>query len=584
MSNWRHIFERGRKRETVASLRSKIERFQTLLNRNNQVLELMAEAGESLGGDLLFDFQYLRALVAELADAVQRVVLDLNVITDNRYLALAEAYERIRARVDEVLQARPSVPSTTPYVLGLDEIDRDLSGSVGDKMARLAEIRRRLKYRVPDGFAITARACMRIFEEIRLADRLREVLDAGETGSSLARTIETRLSKLILDARVPRDISRSIHKALGGLAKVGTPAGTFAVRSSAIGEDGDLSFAGLHETCLGVPAADVLERYKQVLAGLFAAAAVVYRNEREEPLQQALMAVGCMQMVPARSSGVVYTLDPNDPQRDVLIVSAAPGLGKTVVEGVASIDRFIVSREAPYAVLSREVPCKEQMYQVDPLGGIHLSSVPPDRRDVPAVSEEFLAGLADAALKIERYMKSAQDVEWAEDEDGSLVILQARTLQLRADLVGIDRQAQVATGQHRVLLAGKGTIACRGIGHGRAVIIRGDEMPADLPKDFVLVAHLSSPHLAELVPRANAVITDVGASTAHLATITREFHVPTIVDTGTATSGWRAVWRSRSTPRRTWSTRGGWMDCCGTRFSSSPSSRTAASFASSADC
>jgi pyruvate,water dikinase len=535
MFKWRNIFGQGRKTETVASLRSKIERFRNLLDRNNQVLELMAEAGESLGGDLLFDFQYLRGLAAQLEDSAQKIVLDLNLITDNRYLALMEAFERVRARVIEVLQSRPAVPAT-PYVLPLDEIDRDLSGAVGEKMARLGEIRRRLKYNVPDGFVITSRACLRVFEENRLAEHIREVLNEGDDGASLARRVEARLGRLILGAHIPRDVSRAIHKALSGAARGRKTPGLFSVRSSAIGEDGDLSFAGLHETSLGVPPADVLAHYKRVLASLFTASAVVYRTENKEPLDQALMAVGCLRMVPVRSSGVTYTLNPNEPDRDVLLVSAAPGLGKLVVEGRGSIDRFVVSRTPPYRVLSRDVPHKDKMYESDPQGGVRPNRVPPDRRDCPVVSDEFLAEMADAALKIERYMKSAQDIEWAQDADGALVILQARPLKLVADTAGINHQAQVAARRHRVLFAGRGTIACRGIGYGRAVVLEGDEKPGELPRDFVLVARSSSPHLAELVPRANAVITDVGASTGHLATITREFRVPAIVDVGIATS------------------------------------------------
>jgi len=422
MFKWRDILSKGRRRETVASLRSKIECFRTLLDRNNQVLELMAEAGESLGGDLLFDFQYLRRLATEFEDSVQRVILDLNLITDNRYLALGEAFGRVRTRVTEVLESRPSVP-ITPYTLPLDEIDRDFSGAVGEKLACLGEIRKRLHYEVPDGFVITSRACMRIFEEIRLADHLREVLAEGDDGISLGRRIEDRLSTLILEAPIPRDVSRSIHKALSGVAKGRKAPGVLAVRSSAIGEDGDLSFAGLHETYLGVLPSEVPAHYKRVLASLFTSSAVVYRIEHREPLEQALMAVGCISMVRARSSGVVYTVNPNDLGRDVLIVSAAPGLGKMVVEGGGSTDRFVVSRQPPYRVLSREVAQKHQMYEIDPNGGIRLECVPPDRRDLPAVSDEFLAKLADAALRIERYTKSAQDVEWAEDEHGALVIL-----------------------------------------------------------------------------------------------------------------------------------------------------------------
>ena len=516
-------------------MRAKIERFRALLDRNNQVLELMAEAGESLGGELLFDFQYLRRLAAQLEDSVQQVVRDLNLITGDRYPALAEAFERVRARVGEALHSRPSAP-VAPYTLSLDAVDRDLSGAVGEKTACLGEIRRRLKYRVPDGFVITAHACRRIFEEIRLAERLREVVDEGGDKASLARRLEAHMGGLILQAAIPRDIARAIRRALAGVPRQGKSPGLFAVRSSAVGEDEDLSFAGLHETCLGVTASDVAASYQRVLASLFTARAIIYRIEHDEPLEQALMAVGCMSMVPASSSGVAYSLDPNDPERDVLIVSATPGLGKMVVEGGGHLDRFVISRAPPHPVLSRQVPRKDAMYELDPQGGIRLVDVPPDRRHPPAVSDDFLAELADAALKIERYMKSAQDIEWAEDEEGRLVILQARRLRLRADPAGIGRQAQAAAREHRVLLVGRGTIACRGIGYGRAVVVHGDEQPRDLPKDFVLVARTSSPLLAALVPHAGAVITDVGASTGHLATITREFHVPAIVDAGIATT------------------------------------------------
>ncbi len=536
MSKWQEIFGKRRNTETVDSLRSKVDRFRSLLDQNNLMLELMAEAGESLGGDLLFDSQYLRQLAVRLEDSAEHVVLDLNLITDNRYLALMEAFERVKSRVAEVLESRPSAP-LTPYVLPLEEIDRDLSGAVGEKMARLGEIGGHLQYNVPEGFVITSRACQQVFESIGLADQLREVADAPEDGTSLASRVESHLRRLILEARIPRDVSRAIHKALSGAVRRSKARPLFALRSSAIGEDGDLSFAGLHETCLGVPPSEVLPYYyKRVLASLFTASAVVYRTEHREPLEQALMAVGCLNLVPARSSGVVYTLDPNDPEQDVLVVSAAPGFGRMVVEAGGNVDQFVVSRRPPHRPLSREVRSKSEMYAAGPRGGIWRIPVPRDRQDLPAVSDEFLAELADAALRIERYMKSAQDIEWAQDEDGALVILQARPLQVRADASGGRRAAQPAAPGHRVLLAGRGTIACRGIGYGHAVLVQGDEKRSHLPKDFVLVARFASPHLAELVPYAGAVITDVGSSTGHLATITREFRVPAVVDTGLATS------------------------------------------------
>jgi pyruvate,water dikinase len=535
MSKWWSIFRKAGKRESRVSLRSKIERFRSLLDQNNFVLELIAKAGESLGGDLLFDFQYLRRLAQQLENSVRKVVLDLNFITDDRHLALTAPFERILAGVTDVLESRPSIPHA-PDILLLHEIDRDLSGAAGEKSARLGEICQRLNFRIPDGFVITSRACLRIFEQLRLADRLRELTGGGEGGSPPAREIEDRLGRLILEARIPRGLSRSIRKAISSVARGTKNSGFYALRSSAIGEDGEFSFAGLHETVLGVPPSGVLDAYKRVLASLFSAAAVVYRHEHQEPLAAALMAVGCMSMVPAKSSGVIYSFNPNDPERDVLIVAASPGLGKMVVDGSGSTDRFVVSRTPPYRVLSRNVPRKEEMYEIDPRGGVRLAAVPLERRDLPAVSDEFLARLAEAALRIERYMKSAQDIEWTEDDNGDLIILQSRPLRMQTETAGIDRQAREAVQRHRVLISEKGTIACRGIGYGRVVVVQGDVQPGDLPDDSVLLARLASPHLAELVPHARAVITDIGSATGHLATITREFRVPAIVDVGTATS------------------------------------------------
>ena len=57
----------------------------------------------------------------------------------------------------------------------------------------------------------------------------------------------------------------------------------------------------------------------------------------------------------------------------------------------------------------------------------------------------------------------------------------------------------------------------------------------DFPTGAVLVSRYSPPVLARVIPRASAVITDVGSPISHMATVAREFRVPTIVDAGLAT-------------------------------------------------
>ena len=56
------------------------------------------------------------------------------------------------------------------------------------------------------------------------------------------------------------------------------------------------------------------------------------------------MAVGVMRMVAARAGGVLYTRDPLDPARAVMVINGVWGLGTTVVDGAAHADSIAVDR------------------------------------------------------------------------------------------------------------------------------------------------------------------------------------------------------------------------------------------------
>ena len=534
MLSWLRRFRKTRKTQSVASLRLKIERFRELLRENNRVLDLIADADEKLGGDFLFDTAFITDLAHDLEDSASRVVRDLNFITENRHLALSSAYEKIRVRVGDLMAARIAVPNA-PYILPIESVDCDSADSVGEKMACLGEIGRRLHFRIPPGFIITSQAFKRFSERARLEEKIRLLYARDPGGMPTPSEVESSLGKTISSTRLPEDLRKAIVRAVSVQTKRAGKGVSFAVRSSALGEDGELSFAGLHDSVLAVKPDGVPAAYKEVVASLFNARAISYRRTRGEPLEPAVMAVGCVQMVAATCSGVLYTLDPNAPERDVLVVTATPGLGKIVVEGTASVDRFLVSRVPPHRIVSREIADKETMYEIAPEGGIHLVQVPEARRKTPCVSDDFLAALASAALRIEQYSKSPQDIEWAKDAGAEPVFLQSRPLHVRPEAEHTAVNLRTAVANHPVLLSGHGTVTSRGIAYGQVVLVNGREKLEDIPEGAVLVARFSSPHLAELVSKASAVITDIGSPTGHLATITRELRVPSIMDTGIAT-------------------------------------------------
>ncbi len=533
-SLWRRLFPRQEGATTADTLRRRLDDLRHLVDENNRVLELIARAGEMLGGEYIFDRNTLVALASDLEDATREVVFDLNAITGGRYPQLADAVRRVSSAVEAELEQRVFVPEAE-LVIPLTEVGEELADAVGEKMARLGALQRLDDCSTPLGFVVSAHACQRLLAEagaIALAERVDAAWAAASATERAA--FASDLRRRVLEAPLPRDLARALRRGLAALRRRGADGG-LAVRSSALGEDGEMSFAGQYETVLGVAPDGVENAVRQVVASLYAPGVMSYRAEAGLHPARAAMAVGVLAMVPARASGVAYTLDPVSPDTERMVVAAACGLGRAVVEGATPVDRFEVAREAPHAVLSRRLAHKQAMDVVTRRGGVERRGVPEEERGQPAVSDEELGRVAAVALSIERYMKSAQDVEWAIDDDGRLFILQTRPLRLGVRSPAAHRDLAEATSRHRVLLEGRGLVACRGIAAGPVRLVMGGGDLDALPRNAVIVARTSSPRLAAAVARAAAVITDIGTTTGHLAAITREFRIPAIVDAGNAT-------------------------------------------------
>jgi len=404
---------------------------------------------------------------------------------------------------------------------------------VGAKMARLGGVRRRLHVEVPDGFSVSTYACHVFLRDCGAAELVESAFAApGPFNDEILERRARELQDLVLRARLPRRLARALDRQTSSLLKkTGSP--TLAVRSSALGEDGELSFAGQFRTVLGVAPHQVHDAYREVIASMYSREVMAYRQSRGLHPARGLMGVGCLCMVPARAGGVMYTLDPIEPDRELLQVTVVRGLGKPVVEGTSAADRFSMTRAAPHPVRERHVVTKSEMLTVGPHGEVEVEAVADETAQAPAVSDDELRRLAETGLRIERYMKCAVDIEWAIRPDGAVVILQARPLRIQetrtpeTDLAGMAER-------YPVVMSGTGSIACAGVASGPVVVF--DDVDAfDTPDGSVLVARSSSPQLSAAVSHASAVITDVGTTTSHLATIAREYRVPTIVDAGSAT-------------------------------------------------
>jgi pyruvate,water dikinase len=161
--------------------------------------------------------------------------------------------------------------------------------------------------------------------------------------------------------------------------------------------------------------------------------------------------------------------------------------------------------------------------------------VPKELQNTPCLTPSDVARIVETGLILERYFKQPLDVEWSLDHTGKLWVLQARPMHVSTpESLPRPDSSEIAR-SHRIVMSDCGTIAYRGIGAGQVWIPRDESDLSGFPTGAVLVSRSAAPALAKAVPHASAIVTDLGTTTGHLATVAREFRVPTIVGTGSAT-------------------------------------------------
>jgi len=514
-------------------LRGKYTSFRRLLAANNEILELMADlegtiaSGEGMGKD------ELRSLCASIGERTRLMVEDLNVIADGRYRSLLHNIERIGEGIEGELRTVRGTP-VTAVCLPLEEITRELADVVGGKSANLGEVRNVVGLPVPPGFAVTAFAYRAFVEGTGLQARLTALWDGIDWDD--LRTVSAaaaRMQELVMEAEIPQEVRESITLAAHDLYRKAPGRPRISLRSSAIGEDSHTSFAGQYSSFLNVPLEQVLRRWKETVAGKFTPRALFYMRTKGLREEEIAMSVGCFLMVDAAAAGVAYSVDPNDPELDTMVVSAVWGLGKPVVDGSMTPDIFIVPRNEGGGQCVSRLAEKTHRVVLGAHEGVVEEPVPEELRRRPSLTEEHLERLAGYLRALEAHYRVPQDVEWAIDRQGRLFILQTRPLRLAE---GVAREAaQSSEERHTVLLEG-GVTACPGVGAGRVVHAETDEELSAFPPGAVLVARQNAPRFVKVMTKAAAILTDVGSATGHMASLAREYGVPTITSVGTATA------------------------------------------------
>jgi pyruvate,water dikinase len=260
-----------------------------------------------------------------------KIIDNLNIISNDRYAALLDRFNKINAAVEELLAGRRVVPFSK-FTISFDEINREMTDIVGAKNANLGELRNRPGIPTPDGFAVSSFAFEQ-FMEYNAFRKINQTLyklqtDNLELLNSTSREIQEEIAK----AEIPPDIEKEILDAYSGLCDKYGRQVKVSVRSSALQEDGIFSFAGQYSTFLNVPSDLILRKYKEVVASLFTTRAIFYYKTKGFQEYEMAMPVGILAMVDAKEAGVIHTRDPNTPEAETIIINAVRGMGRCALK------------------------------------------------------------------------------------------------------------------------------------------------------------------------------------------------------------------------------------------------------------
>ncbi|RIV84771.1 phosphoenolpyruvate synthase [Aurantiacibacter xanthus] len=298
--------------------------------------------------------------------------------------------------------------------------DRPTVGGKGGSLGELV----RAGIAVPDGFVVTTAAFEQFLAALEAKEPIRPLVEALDPNDLDAATrLSEQLRTRMIGDPMTSEVETALKDALNQLCPDQRPV---AVRSSATTEDADdASFAGLQDTFLWVlDDASMIEKVRECWASLYSVESMTYRRKQGLPEAGVAMAVVVQRMVEAKCAGVMFTRSPTTGDKSVITIEGAWGLGSSVVSGEVTPDKWVLGKITG-EISQRDISDKHARQVPAPEGGIVEVENAADIRSTPCLTDEDLQALRTIGRKVEKHYGKPQDIEWALDEDGA-VLLQSR--------------------------------------------------------------------------------------------------------------------------------------------------------------
>ena len=445
------------------------------------------------------------------------------------------------------------------YIKFFEELRKTDVPFVGGKNSSLGEL---LSFGIPVplGFAVTAGAFDFVLDSNKYTIKgkdisLRELIgqDIKQISIELAkddiRSIEeldkicSNIRYVIEQSKIPDILADEILDAYKKLIENIGEESTFAIRSSATAEDlPDASFAGQQDTHLNISGeSEILEYILKDMASVFTTRATMYRERAGFDHFSVKLSVGVQEMAGGvggvKTSGVMFTEDPDSGSPNVVAIRATWGLGELIVQGVEKGDEFFVFKHSPeLRIIRRELVKKENIMIFDPnqkVGTITVA-VPKDKQQIFCLTDEQVYTLAKHAIEIRQHYGMPMDIEWALGNNDKIYIVQARPETVHSQKGDTEEIFYLLENQEKLIQEGNqientGTAIGRRIGYGKVKVIETIDEAYLLNEGDILITEETNPDWTSYMQNLGGVITERGGPTCHAAIVSRELNIAAIV-------------------------------------------------------
>ena len=423
---------------------------------------------------------------------------------------------------------------------GLNNIN--LIGGKNSSLGELYKLSNKQNINIADGFSITTKMYEKFIKYNNLNLKINNYLNLLQNNYNNINNISVKLKNIILNSKFKKEDEEIIIKSFNELKKLYKLSIQVAVRSSAIGEDSiDASFAGQQDTYLNITNNDkLIESIIKCYSSLFNSRAISYRFNNNISFDNIKISVGIQKMVRSDlgSSGVAFSLDPNNGYNKSILINSSWGLGELIVSGGIKPDEFIIDKRTINSndpILVKRLGYKKEK-MVYGNNNICIENTSNEEFKNFSLNDNQIKELSKVVLKLETYYSKLYgknisiDVEWAVDGiDNKIYIIQTRP-----ETVFSNSENNTIT---TYKLLEKSKLICKGlsvgnkISTGKVKYLNSIDQYNLFKKGDILVTNMTTPDWEPIMKISNGIITNKGGSTCHAAIVARELGINACVGT-----------------------------------------------------